>query len=164
MGSRVRLRGRKAVRGQHARRRIREHIGESRARYGDEVVAVGAAALAEEQQSLGVAGTAERHVVDEALSRLMPQIHRPLFRRRGNVLLIDSGSSALNPCNAVTRGSDRPFGDIAKPRRQFPPHHWPPQPSPTLRPKPIVPQEHRYLAAATGRPAESTKQIGRQAY
>jgi hypothetical protein len=95
MGSRVRLRGRKAVRGQHARRRIREHFGESRARYGDDVVAVGAAALAEEQQSLRVAGTAERHVVDEALSRLMPQIHRPLFRRRGNVLLIDSGSSAL---------------------------------------------------------------------
>ena len=124
MGSRVRLRGRNAVRGQHARRRIREHIGESRARYGDEVVAVGAAALAEEQQSLGVAGTAERHVVDEALSRLMPQIHRPLFRRRGNVLLIDSGSIALNPCNAVKRGSDRPFGDIEKPRRQLP-HHWP---------------------------------------
>jgi hypothetical protein len=93
------------VRGQHARRRIGEHIVESRARHGDEVVAVGATALAQEQQSLGVAGTAERHVVDEALSRLMPQIHRPLFRRRGNVLLIDSGSIALNPCDAVSRGA-----------------------------------------------------------
>jgi len=100
------------MRGQHARRRIREHIGESRARHGDELVAVGAAALAEEQQSLGVAGTAERHVVDEALSCLMPQIHRPFFRRRANVLLIDSGSSALNPCNAVTRGSDAPVANI----------------------------------------------------
>jgi hypothetical protein len=59
-GSRVRLRGRNAVRGQHAWRRIGERIGESRARHGDEVVAVGAAALAEEQQRLGVAGTAER--------------------------------------------------------------------------------------------------------
>src|SRR6266571_4913373 len=110
MGSRVRLRGRNAVRGQHARRWIREQIGESRARYGDQVVAVGAAALAEEQQSLGVAGTAERHVVDEALSRLMPQIHRPLFRRRGNVLLIDSGSIALNPrsVHLVARSPDCP--------------------------------------------------------
>ena len=74
------------MRGQHARRGIGEHIGEGRARHGDEVVAVGTAALAEEQQRVGIAGTAECHVVDEALSRLMPQIHRPLFRRRGNVL------------------------------------------------------------------------------
>ncbi len=112
MGSRVRVGGRNAVRGQHARRRIREHIGESRARYGDEVVAVGAAALTEEQQRVGVAGAAERHVVDEALSRLMPQVHRPLFRRRGNVLLIDSGSIALNPLYRDQAGSDRPFGRL----------------------------------------------------
>jgi len=35
---------------------------------------------------------------------------------------------------------------------------------PNIPNRAIVPQERRYLAAGTGRPAVSTKQIGRQAY
>jgi hypothetical protein len=54
---------------------IREQVGESRARHSDEVMAVGPAALTHEQKRLDVAGTAEGHIVDEPLSRLMPQIH-----------------------------------------------------------------------------------------
>ena len=90
------------MRCQHARRRIGEHIGEGRARHGDKVVAVGAAALAEEQQRVGIAGAAERDVVDEALSRLMPQIHRPLFRQRGNRPF--SSTADLSRSIPVTRG------------------------------------------------------------
>jgi hypothetical protein len=36
----------------------------------------------------------------------MSQIHRRSIRRGGSVLLIDSGSIALNPCNAVTHERD----------------------------------------------------------
>jgi len=91
------------------------------------------------------------------------QIHRPFFRRRGNILLIDSRSIALNPYNAVTRSSDRPSGGTAKPSassRSSPKtakllSH---RPAPTARPDPLAAKRRnvarqRARATTAGPPA-----------